>query len=356
MHALPALRREQRHDVVAGRHERDVLPHALHDAGALVPEHARARSRRDPRRRRCRGRCGRRRRRRAARAPRRGPDRPARPPARRAAARTARGPRRASACADVTVHGSATSGLKFVLQRPMHTQAMRHRLLAILVCAALCACAATAAAKPISKPRWLGHVTVTEYYPVPEAWFVGKKVSAPGLSGKHRIDWLYSATGLSMEGDGVGLDGRQYHIEALGSGGWVTAKAKPSVAGRHGWKGGSPVWRAGAFWLTRSHQLTFPLDGGGWSNGRGLRYVPLPDVDLRLRPFAAAALLAKHRGRPARDPARLARLRRRVSQRAGARLVPRAGHRRCDHRPSRRRLPLAARRRPTSAATSTRIS
>jgi len=160
---------------------------------------------------------------------------------------------------------------------------IRHRLIpialsALAIAAWSCAAAGSAAAKPISKPRWLGHVTVTEYYPVPEAWFVGKKVSAPGLAGKHRIDWLYSATGLSMEGDGVGLDGRQYHIQALGSGGWVTAKAKPSVAGRRGWKGGPPVWRAGAFWLTRSHQLTFPLDGGGWSNGRGLRYVPLPGV------------------------------------------------------------------------------
>ena len=171
----------------------------------------------------------------------------------------------------------------------MHTQAMRLRLLVTLACAALAAvgllaAAGSVAAKPISKPRWLGHVTVTEYYPVPEAWFVGKKVSAPGLPGRHRIDWLYSATGLSMEGDGVGLDGRQYHIQELGSGGWVTAKAKPSVAGRHGWKGGPPVWRAGAFWLTRTHQLTFPLDGGGWSNGRGLRYVPLPGVTFASGP------------------------------------------------------------------------
>jgi 3D (Asp-Asp-Asp) domain-containing protein len=156
----------------------------------------------------------------------------------------------------------------------------RLRTLAALACAllAFASAAAAASAKPIKRARWLGGVTVTEYYPVPEAWFVGKKVGAPGLATEHRIDWLYSATGVSMEGEGLGLDGRTYHIDALGSGGWVNEKAKPSVPGRRGWKGGPPVWRAGAYWLTHTHGLTFPLDGGGWSNGPGKRYVPLPGV------------------------------------------------------------------------------
>src|SRR3984957_21345838 len=43
--------------------------------------------------------------------------------------------------------------------------------------------------------RWLRGVTVTEYWPAPESWFVGKLVNAPGLPGRHRVDWLYSATG-----------------------------------------------------------------------------------------------------------------------------------------------------------------
>ena len=161
----------------------------------------------------------------------------------------------------------------------MFPQVTRVRLIAALLCVvvALSALAAAASAKPIRRARWLGDVTVTEYYPVPEAWFVGKKVSVPGLTTRHRIDWLYSAGGVSMQGTGIGLDGRLYHIDALGSGGWVTDRGRPSVPGRLGWSA-PPYWRAGAYWLTRSHRVTFPLDGGGWSNGRGRRYVPLPDV------------------------------------------------------------------------------
>ena len=39
--ALAALRREERHDVVAGRQRRDALADVLDDAGALVTEHGR---------------------------------------------------------------------------------------------------------------------------------------------------------------------------------------------------------------------------------------------------------------------------------------------------------------------------
>ena len=41
VNALAALRREQRHDVIPGRHRRDVGADALDDAGAFVPEHRR---------------------------------------------------------------------------------------------------------------------------------------------------------------------------------------------------------------------------------------------------------------------------------------------------------------------------
>ena len=134
-----------------------------------------------------------------------------------------------------------------------------------------------------AKGSWLRKVTITEYWPAPESWFVGRLVSAPGLPGKHRIDWLYSAEGVSMQGDGIGLDGRPYHIDSLGSGGWVTASGKPTDPARN-WNGGSPYWRTGGYWRDRAGDVTFPLQAGGWSAGVGRRYVPLQGVSFAAGP------------------------------------------------------------------------
>lgn len=122
--------------------------------------------------------------------------------------------------------------------------------------------------------RWLGGFELTEYYPALESWFKGRPVPAPGLSGAHRIDWLYSARGLSMEGDGIGLDGRRYHIANLGAGGWLTAGG--STGAKFGAGADAPFWRTGGFWRSASGQLTFPLATGAWSDGVGVRYVPPP--------------------------------------------------------------------------------
>jgi 3D (Asp-Asp-Asp) domain-containing protein len=139
-----------------------------------------------------------------------------------------------------------------------------------------------------AKGSWLKGVAITEYWPAPESWFVGQMVRAPGLPGLHRIDWLYSATGLSMEGSGIGLDGRQYHIDALGSGGWITATGA-TTSPADGWSAGAPYWRAGGYWRNTRRQVTFPLSAGGWSNGSGSKYVPPRDVT-----FAAGASLPLH--------------------------------------------------------------
>ena len=128
-----------------------------------------------------------------------------------------------------------------------------------------------------AKGTWMRQVLITEYWPAPESWFVGALVKAPGLPGRHRIDWLYSANGLSMEGDGIGLDGRMYRIDALGDGGWVTKNGNPTSAG-NGFSAGAPYWRAGGYWQGRDGGVTFPLLAGGWSAGAGRRYVPLPGV------------------------------------------------------------------------------
>jgi 3D (Asp-Asp-Asp) domain-containing protein len=139
-----------------------------------------------------------------------------------------------------------------------------------------------------AKGSWLKSVAITEYWPAPESWFVGQMVNAPGLPGLHRIDWLYSAIGISMEGSGIGLDGRMYHIDALGDGGWVTATGA-STSPSDGWSAGAPYWRSGGYWRNKKRAVTFPLSAGGWSNGRGSKYVALPDVT-----FAAGASLPLH--------------------------------------------------------------
>ncbi len=130
---------------------------------------------------------------------------------------------------------------------------------------------------PHAKGRWISDFTITEYWPTPESWFVGKLVEAPGLPGLHRVDWLYSAMGVSMEGEGLGLDGRMYHIDAMGDGGWVTAAGKSTLASKE-FSAGAPFWRAGGYWRNRQGGVTFPLSAGGWYAGTGTRYVPLPGV------------------------------------------------------------------------------
>ena len=134
---------------------------------------------------------------------------------------------------------------------------------------------------PHTAGAWLRRVTITEYWPAPEAWFVGRLVSAPGLPGKHRVDWLYSAAGVSMQGEGLGLDGRIYHIAAAGLGGWVTAAGR-STSPADDWAAGPPFWRAGGFWRTPLGAVTFPLALGGWSAASGGRYVPLAGVSFAL--------------------------------------------------------------------------
>jgi 3D (Asp-Asp-Asp) domain-containing protein len=134
-----------------------------------------------------------------------------------------------------------------------------------------------------AKGKWKSNFEVTEYWPAPESWFVGKLVTAPGLPGLHRIDWLYSATGVSMQGEGIGLDGKLYHIDALGDAGWVTVDGK-STAAAGGFGAGAPYWRAGGYWSNRKGAVTFPLLAGGWSAGTGRRYVPLRGVTFAAGP------------------------------------------------------------------------
>jgi 3D (Asp-Asp-Asp) domain-containing protein len=153
------------------------------------------------------------------------------------------------------------------------TRTMRRLALALLAIAAALALAVApqAQAKPLGKPTWLTKVRITEYFPAPERWFVGARVRTPGLDRRSRIDWLYSARGISMQGEGIGTDGRKYHIDSVGSSGWITERGRRARFGVGGIF--APFWRAGGFWENRAGSVTFPLDGGGWYAGAGKRYV-----------------------------------------------------------------------------------
>lgn len=136
--------------------------------------------------------------------------------------------------------------------------------------------------RTITRPRWLSGVQVTEYYPVPERWFSGRRVTAPGAPGRHRVDWLYSARGVAMQGDGIDLRGEHVHVDELGSAGWVNRRGRHTRYGRcaTSWSHGPPYWLTGG-WRAARGAVTFPLRSGGWSAG-----LPRRQEDYRGLTFA----------------------------------------------------------------------
>lgn len=160
---------------------------------------------------------------------------------------------------------------------------MRRAILACGALAALVLATSSGAGKDahsVAKPRWLKGVQITEYYSAPERWFIGRKVTAPGISGKHRVDWLYSSAGISMEGDGIGLDGMHYHLSAIGTPGWVTQDGRTTAPGAGGWTNGWPFWRFGG-WRNQQKHVTFPLGNGGWFDGKSVRYIKPVGVSFK---------------------------------------------------------------------------
>ncbi|MBJ7354028.1 MAG: hypothetical protein JHC98_04320 [Thermoleophilaceae bacterium] len=134
--------------------------------------------------------------------------------------------------------------------------------------------ATTASISAVKKPAWLPRMMVTEYYPARESWFAGERIKTPGISGrKSKIDWLYSAVGMSMEGDGLGTDGNRYHIDNLGRGGWIGRDGKAANWGSSN-KNRTPFWRSSGYWRNQKKQVTFPLEDGTWYRGVGKRWIP----------------------------------------------------------------------------------
>ena len=91
--------------------------------------------------------------------------------------------------------------------------------------------APTARSATIRTRRWMNGVLITEYWPVPETWFRGRRLRTPGLTRRARVDWLYSARGVSMEGDGIASTRQRYHIDSLGSAGWINKQGRRTSPG-----------------------------------------------------------------------------------------------------------------------------
>jgi hypothetical protein len=170
----------------------------------------------------------------------------------------------------------------------MHRRRLRAALLAVvmLTLAGRFIDAGSGGAASTSRAHWLDGVTISEYWPVPESWFRGALVSAPGLSGWHRVDWLYSGTGLVMEGDGIALGGPRVHVDAFGNEQWVNARGRRTTPTPSGvWTHGDSAWRVGG-WRNATGAVTFPLQSGGWSDGPAVTYSPVPGVHFaRARHF-----------------------------------------------------------------------
>jgi 3D (Asp-Asp-Asp) domain-containing protein len=131
-------------------------------------------------------------------------------------------------------------------------------------------------ARRITRPRWVSGAVITEYYPIREAWFVGKAAHVPGLPGRHRVDWLYGAHGVAMNGEGLGRGGRFYHFAGPYGIGWVDADGHATVPCWDGtWTNGAPTWLDFG-WRNRRGEVTFPRADGSWSNEHAIRYVPPP--------------------------------------------------------------------------------
>lgn len=147
-------------------------------------------------------------------------------------------------------------------------------LIALLLLAggALAHAATAQQSKKLTKTGWLSKTKITEYYPAPEKWFVGAREKATGISRKSRVDWLYSAKGMSMQGDGIGTNGKRYHIVGLGNGGWIAKNGKKAVFGSAD-ASKSPFWRSAGYWRNKRKGVTFKLEKGGWYAGEGKRYI-----------------------------------------------------------------------------------
>jgi 3D (Asp-Asp-Asp) domain-containing protein len=122
------------------------------------------------------------------------------------------------------------------------------------------------AAPSASAATSLGDFQLTYYWFAAESGFVGKPLTAPGVAGTFREDFLYSARGVPMEGTGTALSGAHIHYAGTSGGYWVNKAGQKTVPGKNGWSNGSPYWRDGG-WRNASGGVTYQRADGSWVNG-----------------------------------------------------------------------------------------
>jgi 3D (Asp-Asp-Asp) domain-containing protein len=143
----------------------------------------------------------------------------------------------------------------------------------------------------LTRPRWVAHTLVTEYWPSPERWFSGPTARVPGIPGRHRVAWLFGARGLPMEGEGIATNGRVYHFAGPYTLGWVNAgggATEPCTAPGY-WSNGRPAR------LARPAAARF-----GPGHSRTLAYWRSAAVDPKVIPYGSRIFLRALCATPAR--------------------------------------------------------
>ena len=112
----------------------------------------------------------------------------------------------------------------------------------------------------------LGDFQLTYYWFAAESTFAGAKISAPGIAGTYREDFLYSAGGVPMEGTGTADSKAHVHYAGTHGGYWVTKAGVRTDPSEGGWSKGAPYWRDGG-WRNEAGGVTFQRADGTWVNG-----------------------------------------------------------------------------------------
>jgi 3D (Asp-Asp-Asp) domain-containing protein len=133
------------------------------------------------------------------------------------------------------------------------------------------------AAPSASAATSLGDFQLTYYWFAAESGFIGKKITAPGIAGTYREDFLYSARGVPMEGTGTADSSAHVHYAGTHGGYWVTKAGKRTVPVASGWPDGAPYWREGG-WRNAAGAVTFQRPDGTWVNGAGVKNLPYHDL------------------------------------------------------------------------------